>query len=339
MPRPPRVPYKPVEDIPNLDKASMNALEVDQQMRDLLASTRFTLNKPTNLKKPSDYKPHIADLLINLLYLFSVTHASIREIVSVAEKSKQYALVGDALSLAREQVEKVFIIASLLDDPNKNFRQFLRASWRVEYEKFLLEREEHKENERFKTHLKEVLPERLERMRRNRYIKKRNDVLVSKFAMRVLKFNWNNPGERKAQFLKTDTVSKYLRDYFGFATPGSAGAKISDPELRVFLYRWHKEYSALSQFTHVSMRKLAFAGMLKEKGMEVQERIKKFGVENAIRAINTSYTAAATGCVLVLNGVSATSGAKAEVREFWERLIQFSLFSKALWNMYVKDVI
>jgi len=68
--------------------------------------------------------------------MFSITHYSIREVVRAAEKHKQYALMGDALSLAREQVEKVFIIAALLDDPNRAFKQFLRSSWKNEYEKF-----------------------------------------------------------------------------------------------------------------------------------------------------------------------------------------------------------
>src|SRR5437588_10043888 len=128
MARPKRIPYQPVEDIPNLDKAKLNALRVDEQMRDLLNSTRFTLNHPSNLKKPSDYKKPIAEILINQLFMFSITHYSIIEIVAAAEKHEQYSLVGDALSLAREQVEKVFIIASLLDKPNQNFRQYLGFS-------------------------------------------------------------------------------------------------------------------------------------------------------------------------------------------------------------------
>jgi cytidine deaminase len=112
--------------------------------------------------------------------MFSTTHYSIRVVVAAAVKYKHYALMGDALSLAREQVEKVFIVASLLDNPDQACRQYMRSSWKTEYEKFLLEKEEHAENERFEEFLKDTTPKRLERMRRN---------LVSKFAMRVLKFS------------------------------------------------------------------------------------------------------------------------------------------------------
>lgn len=341
MAKTPRIPYQPVEDIPNLDKAALSALKVDKQMRDLLDSTRFALNHPSNLKKPSYYKKPIADILINQLFMFSVTHYSIREVIAAAEKHKQYPLVGDALSLTREQVEKVFIIASLLDNPNRNFRQYLRSSWKTEYEKFLLEKEEHIENERFQEFLKDTTPQRLERMRRNPIIRGKTDILVSKLAVRALKFSWENLGEKTAPWLRKGKVKvyNYVKEYFDFATPGRSAGRITNQALRRFLYRWHKEYVALSQYTHVTMRKLVFARMLQEKHMAKQERIKEFGIENAIRAIHTSYTAAASSCALALNEVSNDYGAKAELREFWDQLIGFSLFSKALWKMYVKDMV
>lgn len=80
-----------------------------------------------------------------------------------------------------------------------------------------------------------------------------------------------------------------------------------------------------------------FANMLQQKDMASQERIKEYGIECSIRAIHTSYSAAASACLLVLNEVSNDYGAKAELREFWDQLTGFSLFSKALWKMYVND--
>jgi len=334
-----RIPYAAVEDIPNLHKKKMSGSKADAQMRDLFSSVRFSLKHATNLKKPSNFKKPISEMLTNHLYMLSTTHYSIRVVVAAAVRYKHYALMGDALSLAREQVEKVFIIAALLDNPDQAFRQYLRNSWKTEYETFLLEREEHAENERFEEFLKDATPKRLERMRRNPTVKSRNDVLVSKFAMRVLKFNWDNPGEKRASFLETRKVRGYLDDYFDFATPGRSIPRIKDPALKRFLARWHKEYGALSQYTHITMRKLAFAEMIKSKDMGSQALIKEYGEQCAIRAINTSYTAAATSCSLVLEGVSNDYGAKKEASEFWGRLIDFSLFSKALWKMYVKDLV
>lgn len=114
--------------------------------------------------------------------------------------------------------------------------------------------------------------------------------------------------------------------------------RIKDADLKRFLFRWHKEYIALSQYTHVTMTKIAFAEMVKRKDMASQDPIKDYAIGRAISAINTSHTATATACLLIVNEVSSDYGAKKETREFWETLTGFSLLSKALWKMYVQKL-
>ena len=123
-----RIPYAPVEDIPNLHKKVLSSLKTDKQMRDLLHSTSYCLNYPSNLRKPNDFKLAISEIITNQLHMFSITHYSIREIVKAAIRSELYPIVTDALSLTREQVEKVFIIAALLDNPNEGFKKYWRGS-------------------------------------------------------------------------------------------------------------------------------------------------------------------------------------------------------------------
>jgi hypothetical protein len=159
-----RIPYPSVKDIANLHKKSLSGKKTDEQMRELLEVTRFCLKHPYNLKTPSDFKLPTSEVITNQLHMFSITHYSIRVIVAASVRYQFYPLVADALSLAREQVEKVFIIATLLDSPNTAFRQYWRSSWKVEYEKYRLDQEEHKENERFGEFLKDTAPKRLERM-------------------------------------------------------------------------------------------------------------------------------------------------------------------------------
>ncbi len=84
---------------------------------------------------------------------------------------------------------------------------------------------------------------------------------------------------------------------------------------------------------------MVFSNIHQQKGMNIQERIKDYGEKFAIRAVHTSYTAAAASCAIALNGVSNTYGAKDELIEFWEQLIGFSLLSKALWKMHIKDLL
>src|SRR5438552_18866809 len=95
---------------------------------------------------------------------------------------------------------------------------------------------------------------------------------------------------------KPKNVLTYLREYFEFATPGRGMKHIKDATLKRFLFRWHKEYIGLSQYTHVTMTKIGFAEMLKAKDMASQDPIKVYAIDRAITAINISYTAAATAC-------------------------------------------
>lgn len=336
-----RIPYAPVEDIPNLHKKVLSSLKTDKQMRDLLHSTRYCLNHPSNLRKPNDFKLAISEIITNQLHMFSITHYSIREIVKAAIRSELYPIVTDALSLTREQVEKVFIIAALLDNPNEGFKKYWRSSWKVKYERYLLDQEEHKENDRFDDFLLKTIPKQLEKMRRDPI---RNNVLISKYAERMLVYQWNNPFGRNPSWFrmpksnKPKNVFNYVRDYFEFATPGRGTKRIKDPALRRLLFRWHKEYVALSQYTHVTKRKIAFAEMLKDKSMASQEPMKNYAINHATTAINTSYAAAATACLLVVNGISQNYGAKNATKQFWETLIEFSLLSKALWRMYAETL-
>lgn len=335
-----RIPYSPVEDIPNLHKRVLSSLKTDKQMRDLLHSTRFCLKHSSNLRKPSVFKLALSEIIINQLHMFSITHYSIREIVKAAIRSELYPIVTDALSLTREQVEKIFIIAALLDDPSEGFKQYWRSSWKVKYEEYLLDQEEHKENERFDDFLLKTTPKQLEKMRHDPL---QNKVLISKYAERMLVYQWNNPFAKNPSWFKMPKSNKkpknvftYVRDYFEFATPGRGTKRIKDPALRRFLFRWHKEYVAFSQYTHVTKRKIAFAEMLKDKSMASDEPMKNYAINQATIAINTSYAAAATACLLVVNGVTQNYGAKSATKHFWETLIEFSLLSKALWKMYAK---
>lgn len=120
--------------------------------------------------------------------------------MAAAIKSKFYPLMADALSLAREQVEKVFIVATLLDNPNTAFKQYWRSSWKVRYEKYLLDVEEHRENERFDQFLKDETPKRLERMRRDPILR---EILISRYAERILKYAWNNPDGKNPPWFRT----------------------------------------------------------------------------------------------------------------------------------------
>lgn len=337
-----RQPYQPVEDIPDIERMFLDAPDTDAVMHRIMRSTRFALKNPKNLRTRSVYQKQISEVIDEQLIMFGITHASIRELISAVVKNDYYPLVGDALSLCREQVEKIFTITTLLDNPTRGFRQFVRNKFKTDYLDYLLQLEEQGENERFSEHLNQTIPETLRKMKRPSFTKGNPKIFISAHAERVLNFDWNNPGSKNPAWFKPgkygNSIQRYVRNYFDFPTPGQAAAKITNPLLRRFLFRWHKEYAFLSQYTHIRVGKLRFAGMHREKGMWVQEGIKNYGLTHAVRSIAVSYSATATACALILNKVFNDNGAKAEVKELWQLLVGYSLFSKALWQMYVEEL-
>jgi hypothetical protein len=88
------LPYEPVEDIPNTEKVAISARKSDELMWSIINSTRFALNKPSNLKNSGYYKRELSGLLRDQLLMFSITHASIREIVKTTDGRDYYRSNG-----------------------------------------------------------------------------------------------------------------------------------------------------------------------------------------------------------------------------------------------------
>lgn len=345
------MPYSPVEDIPGLDSAKVNIRKLDPFLYDTVESVRFALKHRNNFKKLTREDSEIITTLRTQLSLYAITHKSIRILFRRAYRDDDKTLLGDGASLLREQVEKIYIIALLLDNPVRWVKQYLRSSWRTDYMEFLLESEEHKDNPRYKEHLEEHYPEYLKRGQRPPVPGRKVETIVSDFARRAMKYNWENPSgpdplwfrnqmrKLRDQRKRSQRLRDYVRNYFEFPTPGRAAGIIKNPPLRSFLFRWHKEYSHICQYSHVALGKMMLPVLCEYKDMKHAEMVKEFGDRLAARVLFTSHTAAATSCALIVNSLVNTYGAKAEVRDYWKEMYGRSLPAKALWNMYVKDLL
>ncbi|MBC7931985.1 MAG: hypothetical protein H7Z38_15615 [Rubrivivax sp.] len=345
------MPYGPVEDIPGIETSRVNIKKLDPFLYSAIESTRFALRHRYNFKKRTDQESELITILRIQLSLYSITHRSIRILLRRAYRDNDKTLIGDAASLVREQIEKIFTIALILDNPVKWMRQYLRSSWRTEYMEFLLESEEHGSNPRYEEHLKERYPEHLKRGQRPPVPGRKTETVVSDFAKRTMKYNWDNPSGPEPQWFRkvmskiknprkrSQRVRDYVRNYFEFPTPGRAAGIIKDMDLRQFLFRWHKEYSHVCQYSHVALGKMILPVMSEFKDIEHAEKVKIYGQLIATRVLFTSHTAAATACALVVHALINTCGAKSEVEEYWKELYERSLPSKALWNMYIKDLL
>jgi hypothetical protein len=73
-----------------------------------------TIRIITAFNKLQDHTPTFRSLTETLFQSFLTTHKSIRLLLREAQTDPDYA--SDAMSLVREQVEKVFVIALILDD-------------------------------------------------------------------------------------------------------------------------------------------------------------------------------------------------------------------------------
>lgn len=345
------MPYSPVEDIPGIETSKVNIKTLDPLLYDVIESVRFALRHRYNFKKQTNEESALISTLRTQLSLYSITHKSIRILFRRAYREDDKTLIGDGASLLREQVEKIYIITLLLDNPTKWIRQYLRSSWRTEYMEFLLESEEHKDNPRYREHLEERYPQHLERGQRPRVPGRKVETIVSDFAKRAMKYNWDNPSGPDPLWFRnqmrklrdprkrSQRLRDYVRNYFEFPTPGRAAGIIKNVPLRNFLFRWHKEYSHICQYSHVTLGKMMLPALSEFKDMKHAEMIKIYGQRLAERVLFTSHTAAATSCALIVNALVNTYGSKAELRDYWKELYGRSLPAKALWNMYVKDLL
>jgi hypothetical protein len=249
-----------------------------------------------------------------------------------------HASVVDASSLTREQIEKVFSVSLVLTNPHRWIRQELRGSWRHNFESYLLQRDEHSEIPRYYEYLQKLYPDYLRHQQRPPYGEK--ETLVSDFSRRTLEFYWKNPGAKNPPWFKRkQAVRTYVREYFEFPTPGKAVTFITGKRIRRFLYRWHKEYSYFSQYTHLGLEKSIIPFMSEYKNFWVRQNLDEITQRLMERNIFTGYTAIASCCTLILAHLRDSWGAKPYLKQFWKKLNETSLFAKAIYSAYPKHLL
>lgn len=344
------MPYAPIDDIPDIETSGVHIKKLDAAMASVVENVRFALIKPSNLKSHSKDDKELVQLLQDLLLVFLTTHESIRVLLRRAYRRGEYPVVADAVSLVREQVEKIFTIALLLQNPPQWIKIYLRSDYRRHYEEWLLRKEELGHLPRHQNYLHNLYPAFLEQIRTPvASVRVGPEILVSRFAERALKYDWDNPGGPKPAWFTRRmkmrapkdrrSVNGYLTEYFEFPTPGRAASKITNALRRTFLYRWHKEYKYLCAYTHVALGKISLQTLAELKHRDAAEMAKDVGEKQAERALFTSYAATATACALAIVSVHSDYGAKAELREFWEELAGASLLVSPFWNMYIKRIL
>lgn len=344
------MPYKPVDDVTGIEESSVDAKELDPMMYAVVEAVRFALKSQSNFKKtiplPTDESALISILRSQLL-LYKTTHRSLRLILANAYDEQEHWLVPDATSLVREQLEKIFIVSLFLDNPRKWILQYSRTAWRNDFERFRLETEEYGDLDRHQEFLTKHFPAYLTKIQKIQ-IGNRTEVIVSDFARRALEYRWNNPSEERPRWFvsaqkrkkrKYSRLRDYIKNYFDFPTPGRAAAVITDKQRKEFLYRWHKDYSNVCQYSHVLFGKILIPTMSEYKDWQHAEKTEFNGKKLAEQTIFWSMISCATSCALMVNALKNNYGSKDMVKDFWKTLYESSLAGKGYWEMYIKSIL
>lgn len=214
---------------------SIDAEDVDDQVERLVYSLALAF------EKASDVDASFRQLVADQLRQFLGTHRSIRLLIK--QRSKELPALSDATSLAREQIEKVFVIAILLESPRYWTMRYLKDDWRRQYERYLLDKDERGALPRFSGFLDGYASEHMD--------KERLQLGVTEGERDYVEFVYNNPGI---------TVPSHLTPHSEimarFPTPAGVIKKVSDATLEDGLRRWYHEYGYFSGYSHAGFPKL-----------------------------------------------------------------------------------
>jgi hypothetical protein len=306
--------YVQIDDIdPNLN---IDSIELDELLRNAVNRCSIELRSVNNLSSEA------RNLLADLLLAFRITHRSIRLLVGQYEKEMEIS--SDALSLAREQIEKIFVSALIIDDPVKWVQAYMKDGWKKKYEEFLLDREENQN-----------LPDRVEFLTNigPRLIEEGRVINgITNDEMAAIEFKFLNPGKELPQNLK----GKLIDD---FPTPGIAKDKIKDAALKNDLKRWHLEYRLICGYNHVGMEKLVGQALTNRRHGITESQRTDYFEKKLLHSLIISWIAAASACTEIYRFVSYNLEITGELTKLWNVLEQGSLLGKVFWNLRAKTIL
>lgn len=290
-------------------------------------------------EQAEDLDESFCRLVAGMLRQFLWTHKSIRLLMKNREENP--AGMADAMSLAREQVEKVYTVALLLEDPEKWTERYLKDAWRNDYERHLIEAHERHDLERYEdylnTHSDGLHKERLE-------------LGITDEEEEFVEWRFENPPGESAPPLPNNL--KGARETMKpFPTPATIIRELADPDLKVALVRLYREYSYLCGYSHSGFRKLLPAYAEAEMDLDAAQKEKIVDTEYA-QSIMLSYLSAALACAeaatrKLARGPGGASGRAAvadaallaKLSELWDELEDASLVGRALYTMRTRALL
>lgn len=267
-----------------------------------------------------------------LLKSFISTHTSIIHILRLGNengnKDKTVMQYGaDAMSLVREQIEKVFVISLLCDEPIKWIEVYMKDEWRRAYEYQLNFKAETENLSRFAEFYKNDFSAQVEKGKRV--------FGISDGEQEAIEFKFNNPDTKLPAHLKDHSIKR-------FPTPGEFKKEIQEQNANTkeCLKRWHWEYKFFCGFNHAGFTKNRFLLMSDRRFSSWFEQSKKeeiYEEKILFTSLWTSYTAFAAATTEILKFLPNELEVKVALIELWKILEERSLIAKAIWNIRSKN--
>jgi hypothetical protein len=252
--------------------------------------------------------------------------------------------IADAMSLTREQIEKVYVVALLLENPRRWTIIYLKDDWRRRYERFLLEREERSGLERFKGFYDEAFADEIEN--------ERVGLGITQDEQEYVEWEfYKSPGE-KMPAERRDAFKEAKESMMRFPTPGRAAAFVAEPSTKALLKRWHREYGQYSGYSHAGFHKMLVAMLPNPKlGLTDSQREQILNT-GYLPAVMASYLSTATACAEAANRpltrkdgsprpmAGSPPGAEilVDLASLWDTLQKSSLLGQVLWELRVKHL-
>ena len=300
--------YQHTEDIDTTREFSVRSL--DSQMKNAINRTAKAIE---SLSIWNSTDRHI---LADIFRGFLVAHKAIRLILS--KKEEEPALSIEAMSISREQVESLFTVCLLLDDPNYWFSVYKKDNWKRKYWSYLLQKHECEKLPRFKKSLNEIEP---------MFDKLQKSYGISSDEKKAIEFKFCNP-------------NKSLPSSLHFPTAGRAKDLIKNTSIKDCLERWYQEYQYLSGYSHGHMVKPLGLSILESRELNISEEEKQKYYENELEpSLTVSYVSSASVCAESCPLLDYNIEVIEALTNLWNELTELSLLGKLFWNIRIRNLL
>lgn len=293
-------------------------------------------------ERSEDLSSSFRHLMSDMLRQFLGTHQSIRLLIKSREENPSG--LADAMSLAREQVEKVYAVALLLEDPDGWTERYLKDSWRKSYERHLIDAHERHALSRY--------AESLEQHSKALH-QERTRLGITDQEEEFVEWSFENiPGASGKGRQTPKHLKNAAKSIATFPTPGATIKKVSSDSLKAALVRLYREYSYLCDYSHSGFSKLLPGYMEGHMNLTPAEKQKVIDTEYA-QSIMLSYLSAGIACAEgatrdLLRGRTGSSGPPKSVADpdllvklsnTWDTLEESSLIGRSLYKMRVRKIL